>query len=1336
MPRRSPLALSLLVALLLLLARMPAVALAHPLAAASAPPALARLAASSAPAMFIENAGQWAEGARFQLWGGEHTLWLADDGLWITLAPGPSPVEGEESGRAQTHVHLSPSAMGDRGKGMSLKVSFPGANPHPRLEPFARLETRVSYFLGSDESQWHADVPVWGGVRYVDLYPGIDLEVTGENGQIVQRIVARSGADLGAVRLRVEGSEGIAVEGDHLRLVTALGEVTWPLLQAAGEAGAERAVATASPRVDGDTVLHPLVAHGETPAGPAASQAGSLAYSSFLGGTGPDWGRAIAVDAAGCAYVTGYTFSASFPTTAGAFDTSFNSYFDAYVAKLNASGTGLSYATFLGGYYGDVGYGIAVDGAGCAYVTGAAGSPDFPSTPGAFDPTQNGDWDVFVAKLNANGTALVYSTFLGGYNLDEGFALALDAMGCAYVAGTTYGSNTGFPTTAGAFDGSNNGAHDAFVAKLNAGGTGLLYSTFLGGYYNDSGNGIAVDAAGCAYVAGSTASSDFPHTAGALAGSYRGGPTDAFVARLNAGGTGLLYSTFLGGSRSDEVAGIAIDGQGVAYVAGRTDSSDFPTTAGAFDTGHNGAYDAFVAKVNAGATGLLYSTFLGGSADDYAHCIAVDAAGRAYVAGETASSNLATTANAFDRAHNGSDDVFLTQLNSGGTGLLYSTFLGGGGIDEGYGLAMDGAGRACVTGYTTSDDYPTTADAFSPTVRGAGDAFVAVFAIGSPPPATPTPTRTRTTTSTPSRTPTATQSATPSRTPTATPTPTSTRTPTRTLTPTRTQTPTNTPTPTPCADCVIYGHVTVYNPDVKDFVPLPGISVELRKQGLLGVWTTIASTTASSSGAYIFEVSESSRGTYRVRVPLRQLHDVYHPAGGFEIKYMPALGSPVPHIETADFALDQAATQRDLDFGVRFMSAGGQTNLDAAGAQWLVDLGIMYYHIDQAESFAISQLGVHALAFVEVRAFASEPTQYAHDGHILYISGNTLPGTNVMDAEIRSTNRPLNREWHEYFHHVMRETVYTAATTRDCGNHQGFLNATTDDSWAEGWAMFWALALKEHLGYLPKRAADCYFAGTCLNVPNMQVWDTERGSGGTTLQREDMAVASLLWDLHDAEGSDQAREVDKDQLALSVAQLRDLLLRSDAKGGYQQIHTLWDVYNLAQAAYPPEQVDETFRAHGFFGDQGWSVAQCQVNAAGNKALETPEAIGEGGRQGRHNVPLVPGADLRLRLRSTAGSPVRSGSVVVRLRYPPPYDLFDTTAEARAYDGELFYLELPPSRFPMTVEVRGDDPSSPVYSTTNTGYWSAVASTSGGYVADVTVVVRGENITQLPIVLKP
>jgi beta-lactam-binding protein with PASTA domain len=452
----------------------------------------------------------------------------------------------------------------------------------------------------------------------------------------------------------------------------------------------------------------------------------ALVYSTYLGGSGNpgnhaiygDVGIGIAVDGSGDAYVTGDAQSTNFPVTTGAFQTVNNSTKldteNAFVTKLNPTGTALLYSSYLGGNNQDYGAGIAVDSLGYAYVTGNTSSSTFPVTAGAFQTTNNSDltdgWsDAYVAKLNTTGTALVYSTYLGGTGYGaRGQGIAVDGSGYAYVTGSA--ASTDFPITDGAFQTTNYAAagagpqtvaYNAFVTKLNTTGTALEYSTFLGGSIDDYGAGIALDGSGDAYVTGETLSSDYPVAGNAYQPTnkaYANEGASGFITEVNSAGTGLVYSTFLSGSgippqacgsdctssgSGDSANAIAVDGLGNAYVTGNATSSDFPTTSGAYQTVNNAAgypatktfigVNAFITKLNPGGSSLLYSTYLGGSSQDEGYGIALDGVGGVYVAGGSTSTDFPTTTGAYQIASGGSEDAFIAKLAIGSVATTIST---------------------------------------------------------------------------------------------------------------------------------------------------------------------------------------------------------------------------------------------------------------------------------------------------------------------------------------------------------------------------------------------------------------------------------------------------------------------------------------------------------------------------------------------------------------------------------------------------------------------------------------------------------------------------------------
>jgi len=657
------------------------------------------------PLSFIPNEGQATdEAVRYYAQGAGYGFFFTKDGARLSFANG-------------------------EGRGHALGLSFLGANPHATLEAQKRLSGEANYLMGDDPAKWQQGLPTHAALLYGGLWPGIDMTVHGEGGKLKYEFHLKPGSSVEDVRLAYRGAEGLSVgAGGQLLVQTSLGVIKDAAPVSYQRIGGERVPVESRYVLKGDGGGYGFAVGAYDPSYPLVIDPG-LDYSTFLGGTGFDQGFGIAVRD-GRAYVTGDTDSADFPTTTGAFDTTHNGDHDAFVTKLNASGSALVYSTFLGGTNFDVGGGIAVDGEGRAYVTGQTASEDYPTTPGAFDRTFNGGFaDAFVTKLNASGSALAYSTFLGGEGGDGGSDIAVDGMGRAYVTGQALGA--GYPTTPGAFDRTFNGA-DAFVTKLNTSGSALVYSTFLRATAFTTAEGIAVRE-GRAYVTGETDSSNFRTTQGAFDRTFNGAE-DAFVTKLNALGSALVYSTFLGGTNFDFGRDIAVDASGRAYVTGDTDSAGYPTTTGAFDTtfnfGNFGAEDAFVTKLNASGSALAYSTFLGGTDQDNGRGIAVDASGSAYVTGFTDSEDYPTTTGAFDTTLNNPSDAFVTKLNASGSALAYSTFLGSTNNDGGEGIAVDGTSRAYVTGFTTFSDFPTTTGAFDTSLGNSDDAFVTKLPTG------------------------------------------------------------------------------------------------------------------------------------------------------------------------------------------------------------------------------------------------------------------------------------------------------------------------------------------------------------------------------------------------------------------------------------------------------------------------------------------------------------------------------------------------------------------------------------------------------------------------------
>jgi photosystem II stability/assembly factor-like uncharacterized protein len=971
---------------------------------------------------FERNQGQMDERVRFAARGGGYGLWLTDEGALLSLhrnEPRGAAVSGGAIGREQ------PSATAREAKAAVIRMKLVKANRQARGRGEEELPGRSNHFIGNDPGRWRSGVSNYAKVVYSQVYTGVDLVYYGKGGDLEYDFKMAAGANPEAIGWRIEGAQRLRIDaaGD-LVISTAAGEVRQHRPVAYQEVGGKRRALAARYVMRGkDQVSFALGRYDRRK--PLVIDP-VLSYSTYLGGNSDDVAMAVAADAAGNAYVTGYTFSTDFPTVGGVQHTS-PGVFDAFVAKLNPAGTALVYSTYLGGNGGDLGNGIAVDAGGNVYVTGMTDSDNFP-TANPVQPHRNGVDDAFVTKLNAMGAALVYSTYLGGTKQDNGLSLAIDPAGNAYVAGSTH--STDFPTVNPLQPAYGGFTSDGFIAKLNPAGSALIYSTYLGGIGEDTAYAVAADAAGNAYVTGSTSSANFPTAAplqpafhgktffrstnggsnwsslntglpahllvtgiaidptqpsilyaGTVGGVYKttnggaswsavlntsssalaidpvhpttiystgagvskstdggatwaasgnlsqvtntividpmmpstlyagtngegvykstdGGATwfssrtsfnrntiltlaidpsntatiyagllgaadfgvykstdggfswngpllqfgrfsidalvidphtpatiyagtefgpgifkttdggltwafasngldsrdvlalaadpvmpntiyagtvvgvykttdgganwfavnngltsfavqalaidsaatlyagtyralDVFVTKMNASGSALVYSTYLGGDNSDGSRGIVADSAGNAYVTGYTLSRNFPVANALKSSLNEDHTDLFIAKLNPAGAGLVYSTYLGGSNDDVAYGVALDAAGNVSVAGQTFSADFPTTDPA--RAYAAGGDAFVTKLSGTGGAIIYSTYLGGhnspngDGQDQGNGVAVDANGNIYVAGFTQSADFPVTPGALQTALHNGIDAFVAKF---------------------------------------------------------------------------------------------------------------------------------------------------------------------------------------------------------------------------------------------------------------------------------------------------------------------------------------------------------------------------------------------------------------------------------------------------------------------------------------------------------------------------------------------------------------------------------------------------------------------------------
>jgi hypothetical protein len=602
-----------------------------------------------------------------------------------------------------------------------LHIAFVGSGKEPEVVGLDELPGRSHYFVGRDPQRWRIGVPHYGRVVYRDLWEGVDLSVYGtDGGQLESDFTVFPGADPNIIGLRFEGARKVRLdEGGNLVVETGAGDVIQHRPLVYQRVGGERTGVDGSWVLRNDEQAGFRVAHYDRSRPLVIDPV--LAYSTYLGGSGDDSGNSMTVDAAGNAYVTGYTGSIDFPTAGTPSQgTSGGGLSDAFVTKLSPT-SGLLYSTYLGGSGEEAGLGIDVDTAGNAYVTGHTDSTDFPMAGTPSQPVKAASRDAFVVKLSPT-SALVYSTYLGGSGWDYGYAVAVDTAGNAHVAGQT--DSTDFPTAGTPSQPTYGGLGDAFVTKLGP-TSSLVYSTYLGGSGFDWGRDIAVDATGNAYVVGGTQATDFP-TAGTPLQAASGGDDDAFIAKLGPTSS-LVYSTYLGGSGAVEGAdAVAVDAAGDVHVTGVTNSTNFPTAGPPSQASLAGGWDAFVAKVSL-ATGLVYSTYLGGSGNDRGWGIALDASGSAHVTGETGSTDFPTAGVSVQPASGGGfADAFVAALAQT-SGLTYSTYLGGADYDWGTDVAVGEAGDVYVTGGAASTDFPTAGTPSQPASAGAGDAFVARF---------------------------------------------------------------------------------------------------------------------------------------------------------------------------------------------------------------------------------------------------------------------------------------------------------------------------------------------------------------------------------------------------------------------------------------------------------------------------------------------------------------------------------------------------------------------------------------------------------------------------------
>jgi len=658
------------------------------------------------PLSFEENLGQSHPDVRFLSRGSEYSLFLTDNEAVLTLN--------------QPNVNIATfPCITDMTEYEVIRMQVMGANHEPQITGIDALPGKNNYFTGNCSGKWQTSVNSFTRVRYREIYPGIDLVYYGNSHNLEFDFVVFPGANPEAIQLGFEGMDKLELDEKGNLVLHIAGEkivLDAPVIY--------QEIEGIKHEVDGGYILDakhevgfrvgnfndilPLVIDPV------------LEFSTYLGGSGTDYGFDITLDSSGDIYLTGQTNSSDFPVGNG-YQEALCGLSDVFVTKISASSNNVVFTTYLGGSDNDYGYSLAVDSSGNAYVTGYTYSDDFP-TQDAYQEIFSGGsdngigWDGFVAKLSPSGDTLVYSTYLGGSADDIGYRIAVDGAGNTYIGGHTYSSD--FPIK-NAYQAALAGNADGFVVKLAPSGKALEYSTFLGGRGGDFANGIRVDSSGNAYVTGYTYSDDFP-TQNAYQAIFAGG-WDVFVTKLSPSGDSIIYSTYLGGSGGDHAYRITTDISGNAYIGGLTYSDNFPTLNACQET-LAGSADGFIAKLSAVGDALVYSTYLGGSGYDFINGITRDASGSLIAVGDTDSVDFPLR-NAFQREFGGDWDTFISKISSSGDFLEYSTYLGGNSSDVGFGITVDEKGNTYIGGLTFSPDFPIRLP-FQSSNSGFSDVFV------------------------------------------------------------------------------------------------------------------------------------------------------------------------------------------------------------------------------------------------------------------------------------------------------------------------------------------------------------------------------------------------------------------------------------------------------------------------------------------------------------------------------------------------------------------------------------------------------------------------------------
>ncbi|MFT7670744.1 MAG: hypothetical protein ACI8X5_003455 [Planctomycetota bacterium] len=668
------------------------------------------------PLAFIENQGQWSMEYRYRLGRGPISAVLLSNGFALQLI---DPVAARLNQKRAAGLRFE----------FESEVDCSGPIGRERASGY------YNFFVGEEESLWRSHVPAWQQIEYRDVWHGIDVVLHEGEGLFEYDLLVAPGADLSTASIRISGANSMRIDNAGcLAIETEAGL----LLQSAPIAW----TVDASGSKENYPCNFRLLAEDrfgfEGPPVPIDQRLvvdPGLIWSTYLGDEDEDITEALAIVPGGDVLATGSTNSFDFPVTVGAYDMGWSGP-DAFISRISADGSSLVYSTFIGGAGAERGTALAVHSDGSVYLTGETSSADFPATSAAYDQSLGGFYDGFILHLDSSGSSLLQASFLGGSGLERVTDCALDPNGMPVLCGSTAGS--GFPTFFGSYDSTfSGGVNDGFVTRFSADLASLDFSTYFGGGGTERVECLEVASDGLISIAGWTSSTNFPTTSGALLGNLSGGSgdEDGFVARLDAFGQSLVFSTYLGGTQSDRANAMALTSTGDCVVVGETQSSDFVLGSTPGQSTNGGQKDGFVTHLSStgGATQIVTSSYFGGSMDDRCDSIARLPGDQFAVAGTTGSNDLVMEPWVYDRIYSkapwgGVSDLFINRYEADGS-LNYSTYFGGNVDDVGTDLISDEQGGVVFCGYTNSLGFPLTGGAFDTSYDYSGltDGFVSHF---------------------------------------------------------------------------------------------------------------------------------------------------------------------------------------------------------------------------------------------------------------------------------------------------------------------------------------------------------------------------------------------------------------------------------------------------------------------------------------------------------------------------------------------------------------------------------------------------------------------------------